>query len=124
MLWMCSIASETSVNTVAARIDSFSAGASEGKSATLSDSPLVSGLSFRPLRRQITKEAATIRNQNLIPSRTYFLEQHESGQTFRYLICQARGKKMRDLIRHCLERDQRCAIWDSRMPLILARHPV
>jgi hypothetical protein len=76
---MCSIASETSVSTVAARIDSFSAGVSEDKSATLSDGSL---------RRQITKDAEAIRNQNLIRSRTYFLEQHESGQTSRYLIWQ------------------------------------
>lgn len=115
---MCSIASETSVNTVAASIDSFSAGASEGKWATLSDGLLVSGLSFGPLQRQITKGAETIRNQNLIDSRTYSLEQHESGQTFRYLICQARVKKMRDRIRHCLKMGQRCAILASRMPLI------
>jgi hypothetical protein len=121
---MCSIASETSVSTVAARIDSFSAGASEDKSATLSDGSLVSGFSFRSLRRQITKDAEAIRNQNLICSRTYFLEQHESGQTVQYLICQACGKKMRDLIRHLPEKEQRCAVLDSRMPLVRARHPI
>jgi hypothetical protein len=59
MLCMCSTASETSVSTAAARIASFSAGAFGGKSATPFDGSFVSGSSFCPLRRQITKDAVT-----------------------------------------------------------------
>jgi hypothetical protein len=122
---MCSIASEISVLTGAARTDSFSP----------SDGSFASGFSFCPLWRQIVKYAVTATtrfsavdnaaaplqasnasiaihaqsteatsNRNLTRSRIYFLEQHDSGQTHSGIIGSTPARLALS------EKDQQCAI--------------
>jgi hypothetical protein len=125
---MCSIASEISVRTGAARTDSFSP----------SDGSFASGFTFCPLRRQIVKYAVTATtrfsavdnaaaplqasnasiaihaqsteatsNRNLTRSRIYFLEQHDSGQTHFGIAVQ------RQLVWRCLKTISGAQFWTA-----------